>query len=59
MLFKAVQESCADADDSVLKCLVELCEDLPKYIRTQVENLLTTCMKVRHSQHAFDRTEIA
>lgn len=47
-LFQAVSESVnQQEDDSLLKCLVELAESVPKFIRPQVENVLTFCMKVR------------
>lgn len=46
-VFQAISESVnQQEDDSLLKCLVELAESVPKFVRPQVENVLTFCMKV-------------
>lgn len=45
-IFQATYDSAADGDDEVMKSLVELCEDVPKYVRPQVSELLSTCLKV-------------
>lgn len=42
----ATHDSASDGDDEVLKSLVELCEDVPKYVRAQVSDLLSTCLKL-------------
>ena len=44
---KVVSESVTQQDDdAILKCLIELAENVPKFLRPQVENVLTFCMKV-------------
>ncbi|XP_039251343.2 importin-5-like [Styela clava] len=45
-ILKATMKSASDGDDEVLKSLVELCEDIPKYIRPRVADLLTMCLKL-------------
>ncbi|XP_052214366.1 importin-5-like isoform X7 [Dreissena polymorpha] len=43
----AVSESVnQQEDDGILKCLIELAENVPKFLRPQVENVITFCMKV-------------
>ena len=34
-------------DDSVLKSLIDLAENCPKYLRPQLETVVNLCMKVR------------
>ncbi|XP_067014129.1 importin-5 [Anabrus simplex] len=34
------------SDDSLLKCLIDLSESAPKFLRPQLENILELCMKV-------------
>ncbi|WAR27376.1 IPO5-like protein [Mya arenaria] len=33
-------------DDALLKCLIDIAENVPKFLRPQVENVITFCMKV-------------
>jgi len=33
-------------DDSMLKCVIDLAENVPKYLRHQLEPVVTLCMKV-------------
>lgn len=33
-------------DDTVLKCLIEIAENTPKYLRPQMENIFPFCLKV-------------
>ena len=45
---QAISESVTQQeDDSVLKCLIELAENVPKFLRPQGENVVAFCMKVR------------
>ena len=47
LCLQAVSESVTQQDDdTVLKCLIELAENVPKFLRPQVENVLTFAMKV-------------
>lgn len=43
---QAVNESCYQADDSVLKSLVEIADTAPKYLRPNLEATLQLCLKV-------------
>ena len=36
----------AQDDDAMLKCLIDLAENSPKFLRGQVENILNLCSKV-------------
>ncbi|KAL4220293.1 Importin-5 [Mactra antiquata] len=46
-VIQAISESVTQQeDDSILKCLIELAENVPKFLRPQVENVLTFSMKV-------------
>ncbi|KAL3846795.1 hypothetical protein ACJMK2_017751 [Sinanodonta woodiana] len=46
-IIQAVAESVeAQDDDSLLKCLIDLAERVPKFLRPQVENVMTLCLKV-------------
>ena len=33
-------------DDALLKCLIDMCESAPKFLRPQLQNILQMCMKV-------------
>ena len=47
--FQSVAESAAKQDDdSMLKCLIDLAENCPKYLRHQLEAVINLCMKVCH-----------
>lgn len=43
---QAVNESCYQGDDSVLKSLVEIADTAPKYLRPHLEATLQLCLKV-------------
>jgi len=43
---QAVSDSCYQADDSVLKSLVEIADTAPKYLRPNLEATLQLCLKV-------------
>ena len=43
---KAVNESCYQGDDSVLKSLVEIADTAPKYLRPNLEATLQLSLKV-------------
>lgn len=43
---QAVNESCYQGDDSVLKSLVEMADTAPKYLRPNLEATLQLCLKV-------------
>ena len=43
---QAAQDSCAGDNDTVMKSLVELCEEAPKVVRPHVEFLLNVCLQV-------------
>ena len=43
---QAVNESCYQGDDSVLKSLVEIADTAPKYLRPNLEATLQLCLKV-------------
>lgn len=43
---QAVNESCYQGDDSVLKSLVEIADTAPKYLRPNLETTLQLCLKV-------------
>ena len=48
LYLQAISESVTQQeDDSVLKCLIELAENVPKFLRPQGENVVAFCMKVR------------
>ncbi|OWF47177.1 importin-5-like [Mizuhopecten yessoensis] len=36
----------AQDDDSLLKCLIELAETVPKYLRSQLDNIIPFCLKI-------------
>ena len=45
---QGVADSAVDQeDDALLKCLCDLAETVPKYLRPQLQNVITLCMKVR------------
>lgn len=46
LLGQAVNESCYQGDDSVLKSLVEIADSAPKYLRPNLEATLQLCLKV-------------
>jgi hypothetical protein len=33
-------------DDTLLKCLIDICESAPKFLRPQLDCILDLCMKV-------------
>lgn len=43
---QAVNESCYQGDDSVLKSLVEIADTAPKYLRPNLEETLQLCLRV-------------
>ncbi|XP_068612345.1 LOW QUALITY PROTEIN: importin-5 [Brachionichthys hirsutus] len=45
-LLQAVNESCCQGDDSVLKSLVEIADTAPKYLRPNLEATLQLCLKL-------------
>uniref|UniRef100_A0A146XSC9 Importin-5 n=1 Tax=Fundulus heteroclitus TaxID=8078 RepID=A0A146XSC9_FUNHE len=45
-ILQAVNESCYQADDSVLKSLVEIADTAPKYLRPNLEATLQLCLKL-------------
>ncbi len=47
---QAVNESCYQGDDSVLKSLVEIADTAPKYLRPNLEATLQLCLKVSHKE---------
>lgn len=50
---QAVNESCYQGDDSVLKSLVEIADTAPKYLRPNLEATLQLCLKVGHRPHCY------
>ena len=47
VVFQAISESVTQQDDdSILKCLIELAENVPKFLRPQAENVIAFCIKV-------------
>lgn len=48
---QAVNESCYQGDDSVLKSLVEIADTAPKYLRPNLEPTLQLCLKVSQRAH--------
>ena len=46
-----MNESCYQADDSVLKSLVEIADTAPKYLRPNLEATLQLCLKVSQRAH--------
>uniref|UniRef100_A0AAY5F0B9 TOG domain-containing protein n=1 Tax=Electrophorus electricus TaxID=8005 RepID=A0AAY5F0B9_ELEEL len=45
-ILQAVNESCYQGDDSVLKSLVEIADTAPKYLRPNLEAALQLCLKL-------------
>uniref|UniRef100_A0A8C2X1Z6 Karyopherin (importin) beta 3 n=1 Tax=Cyclopterus lumpus TaxID=8103 RepID=A0A8C2X1Z6_CYCLU len=45
-LLQAVNDSCYQSDDSVLKSLVEIADTAPKYLRPNLEATLQLCLKL-------------
>ncbi|KAI3366277.1 hypothetical protein L3Q82_009751 [Scortum barcoo] len=45
-ILQAVNESCYQGDDSVLKSLVEIADTAPKYLRPNLEPTLQLCLKL-------------
>ncbi|XP_015242051.1 PREDICTED: importin-5 [Cyprinodon variegatus] len=45
-ILQAVNESCYQGDDSVLKSLVEIADTAPKYLRPNLETTLQLCLKI-------------
>lgn len=55
-IIHAISESVnQQEDDTVLKCLIELAENVPKFLRPQVESVLTFCMKVLSDTNLTDQ----
>jgi hypothetical protein len=45
--FKVIAESIEEEeDDTLLQCLIDICESAPKFLRPQLERILDLCMKV-------------
>ena len=58
MIFVMFVQGVADSvqsqeDDSVLKCLIEMAEYTPKFLRPAIEQLFPFCLKVRISSLLF------
>lgn len=49
IFFQAVNDSCYQNDDSVLKSLVEIADTVPKYLRPHLEATLQLSLKVNTS----------
>ncbi|RUS71531.1 hypothetical protein EGW08_020701, partial [Elysia chlorotica] len=46
-LIQSITESVmAQEDDSLLKCLIELSENVPKFLRSQLEHVFDLCLKI-------------
>ena len=46
-ILAAVNQSVENpTDDMLLKCLIDVAENVPKYLRPQLEGVLTLCVKV-------------
>ena len=43
-------------DDTLLKCLIDLAENTPKYLRTQMEGVFDICMKVQFLHPLLEHT---
>lgn len=41
-----MNESLVADDDSLMKCLIELAENVPKFLRPQMDNIIPFCLKV-------------
>ncbi|XP_068165372.1 importin-5 isoform X2 [Antennarius striatus] len=50
-ILQAVNESCYQGDDSVLKSLVEIADTAPKYLRPNLEATLQLCLKLCADTH--------
>ena len=46
LLLQVVVESLSTEDDTLLKCLIDLAESTPKYLRHQLEIVFNLCLKV-------------
>ena len=46
ILNAVAESSVAQEDDTLLKCLVDLAENTPKYLRHQLEAVFNLCLKV-------------
>jgi hypothetical protein len=47
MCFQVTAESIEkQEDDTLLKCLIDICESAPKFLRPQLDQTLNLCMKV-------------
>lgn len=47
LLFQGIADSVvAQEDDSVLKCLIEIAENTPKFLRPQMETIFPFSLKV-------------
>ncbi|KAK3095190.1 hypothetical protein FSP39_011221 [Pinctada imbricata] len=46
-MIKGISDSVEEQDsDSLLKCLIELAENVPKYLRSQMEHIFPFCLKI-------------
>ncbi|CAG2257042.1 IPO5 [Mytilus edulis] len=45
-MIQGMNESLAADDDSLMKCLIELAENVPKFLRPQMDNIIPFCLKV-------------
>lgn len=46
IFMQAAEENAQNDDDEVFKSLIELCEDAPNSLRSHIELVLSTCLKV-------------
>ena len=53
VLSAVAQSAQAQEDDTLLKCLVDLAENTPKYLRHQLEAVFNLCLKVRTTHCIF------
>ena len=52
LFYQAVRESVqASADDSVLKCLIDLADTCPKLLRANLEQILDLMLEVCFTEH--------
>ncbi|CAC5392691.1 IPO5 [Mytilus coruscus] len=45
-MIQGMNESLSADDDSLMKCLIELAENVPKFLRPQMDNIIPFCLKV-------------
>lgn len=47
VLFQAIADSITtQEDDALMKCLIEMAENVPKFLRSQMETIFPFCLKV-------------